>query len=100
MSDMDKKIVALASALHADISDIDKSCPKSLTALSLESVNQLEQTSLKALICWAAANCNMPEVQIAKRLSETFGARSVADLDRNYFDDAIAWLVDFSPVLN
>jgi hypothetical protein len=68
--------------------------------LACAPVNQLEQTSLKALICWVASRCNMTEAQVAEQLAEKFGVATVAGIDRSDFDQAIVWLVDFKPVIN
>ena len=74
--------------------------PASCTKVNFEPVNPLEQTSLKALVSWVAANYNVGEAQIVARLADTFGADDVAHIDHEDFDDAVAWLVDFKPVLN
>ena len=108
--DLQAVIEQLAIKIAADLKNINQAetvanvtmshVPAACTKVNFEPVNQLEQTSLKALIGWVAANCNVSETQIAARLTQSFGADTIDGIDRSDFDEAIAWLVDFKPVLN
>jgi hypothetical protein len=112
MSDFDLNdvIARLTAKIAADLKKIVEgetvanvtmnNAPATCTEVHFEPVNALEQTSLKALICWVAANCNVAEAQVVARLADTFHADDVAHIDREDFDEAVAWLVDFKPALN
>jgi hypothetical protein len=63
-------------------------------------VNQLEQTSLRALISWVAVTNNLSEAHVVVRLTSRFNVATVTGIDRSDFDDAVIWLVDFKSALN
>jgi hypothetical protein len=107
--DLKKIIERLAAQVANDLKTLGshvvanvtmRDAPAVCSEMVLDTVNPLEQTSLKALISWASANSNMSEQQVALCLAERFHVSSLDGISHEDFDDAVSWLVDFRPVLN
>jgi len=57
-------------------------------------LNELELTSVCALVSYAAYRRNLSEVCIRKTVEENFGVDDLTKLSRGDYDDVIRFLVD------
>ncbi|MBI1273317.1 MAG: hypothetical protein GC131_04445 [Alphaproteobacteria bacterium] len=63
-------------------------------------LNEVEITSICALVAYAAANTDLPESMVTDRLCALFNATKIEEVDARQYDTAIAFLVDFTGRLN
>jgi hypothetical protein len=62
--------------------------------MSLLTLNDLELTSVRALVSYAAYHQNVSEALVKQVVSAEFGIADIEYLKRNSFDNAIRFLVD------
>ena len=70
---------------------IQTTTPQAMSSLTL---NDLELTSIRALVSYAAYHQNVSEALVAHVVSAEFGVADIEGLKRNSFDNAIRFLVD------
>jgi hypothetical protein len=61
---------------------------------TIETINTLEQTSIKALVAYTAHERKVTEDVVRDVFSNRFKVQSIDKLPRESFDDAIRFLVD------